>query len=458
MNSNLDLSGFKDYDIRGVYPKSINADIVTAIAHAVVRKFNPKKVAVCRDMRVSGSELRDAFVDTFSMLGVDVTDVGLGGTETEYYIAGTYDFDLVLMISASHNPPEYNGVKLVKKGPIAVTSDSGLNEIKELIIKEGPLPNAPVKGKIELLDVMDGWRDKVLSLVDTSVLKPMSVVVDAGNGMAGKLVPAVFGKLPMLRLTPLFFELDGTFPNHIPNPLIEENTRDLKKKVLEMKADLGVAFDGDADRMFIMDDLGRMVSGTITTALLSRYILQKHPNELILYNAICGRIVPEIIEKFGGKSKRVRVGHSYIKTYMREHNAIFAGEHSGHYYLRDFYMAESGVLTALMAMSLLSAQQKKLSQLVDELDVYPASGEINFRVEDTTIILKALTAAFGKQAQSVDELDGFTFWYPTYWFNVRLSKTEPLMRLNVEADNKEILDKVTSELVGFLTSKGAVRK
>ncbi len=451
----IDLSIFKDYDVRGTYPNQINGEVAQAIAHAIVQKFQPKTVAICRDMRVSGEEIRDNLIKVFTMLGVDVVDVGLVGTEMQYYVAGTYPYDLVLMISASHNPPEYNGLKVVKKGPIAVTSDSGLYEVRDLIA-QGPLSAATTPGKVTNVDVMDEWRKKVLSLIDTSILKPLSVVVDAGNGMAGKLVPKAFEGLPM-KVTSLYFELNGHFPNHVPNPLIEKNTADLKKKILDIGADVGLTFDGDADRMFLVDDKGRMVSGTITTALLAKYILKKHPGELILYNAICGRIVPKIVEENGGKSKRVRVGHSYIKTYMRETGAIFAGEHSGHYYFRDYFLAESGVLTALMVLSLLSTQDKKLSQLVDELDVYPASGEINFVVSDIPAVVDAIRNGFS-DAVSKDEIDGISVWYKDYWFNVRASKTEPLLRLNVEADTKEILDAKTKELVVKIESLGGKRK
>lgn len=452
---NIDLSIFKDYDVRGTYPKQINGDSAKTIAYAIVRRFSPKSVGICRDMRLSGQELRDGFVSVFTDLGVDVYDAGLVGTEMQYYIAGTKPYDLVLMISASHNPPEYNGFKLVKKGPVAITSESGLYEIRDLIV-QGPLPAAPVKGKVTMIDVMDEWKQKVQSLVDLSTFKPLKVVVDAGNGMAGKLVPKGFEGLPF-QLIPLFMELNGAFPNHVPNPLIESNNKALIETVVKENASVGLTFDGDADRMFLIDDKGRFVSGTITTAILSRYLLKKYPGELILYNAICGRIVPETITKFGGKFKRVRVGHSYIKTYMRETNAIFCGEHSGHYFWRNFYTAESGVLTALMILALLSTQDKKLSTYVDEFDKYPSSGEINFIVSDIPTVINAIKTGFS-DAQSIDELDGISVWYKDYWFNVRASKTEPLLRLNVEADTKDILDTQIKQLVTKIESLGGKRK
>lgn len=451
----IDLTIFKDYDIRGTYPNQLNGDVMRVVAHAIVRKFQPKTVAILRDMRLSGEELRDALIEVFLSCDVNVDDVGLAGTEMQYFVAGTKDYDVVLMISASHNPPEYNGLKVVKNGPIAVTSNSGLYDVRDMI-SQGPMAPSVHRGTLRAVDYTKEWCEKVLSLVDESLLKPLSVVVDAGNGMAGMLVPLAFEGLPFT-LTTMYMELDGSFPNHVPNPLIESNTADLKKKILETKADVGITFDGDADRMFLIDDTGRMVSGTITTALLARYFLQKHPKELILYNAICGKIVPETIAKFGGRSKRVRVGHSYIKSYMRETGAIFAGEHSGHYYYRDFFAAESGVLTALLVLSLLSIEGKKLSELVDDLDVYPASGEINFTVSDIPSVVSQIKTGF-PDAESMDEVDGVSVWYKQYWFNIRASKTEPLLRLNVEADTKEILELKTAELIQKIESLGGTRK
>lgn len=451
----MDLSIFKDYDIRGTYPNQINGDVARSIAYAIVRKFSPKTVAICCDMRISGQEIRDSLLSVFTRCGINVFDAGLTGTEVAYYIAGSKDYDMVIMISASHNPPEYNGMKIVLKGPVAVTSDSGLYEIRDLA-PQSSLPDAKIPGSVVTIDIWDEWKKKIVSLVNVGAIKPLSVVIDAGNGMAGKMVPIIFAATPA-KVTPLFFELDGNFPNHVPNPLIDKNNESLIKKILEIKADIGLTFDGDADRLFLVDDKGRIVSGTITTALVSKYILAKHPGELILYNAICGRVVPKVIEENGGKSKRVRVGHSYIKQYMKETGAIFAGEHSGHYYLRDYYTAETGQAVALMVLELLSGQSKKLSELVDELNIYPASGEINFVVSDIPTVTNAIKIGF-PDAVSIDELDGVSVWYNDYWFNVRASKTEPLLRLNVEADNKEILDVQTKNLVAKIESLGGKRK
>jgi phosphomannomutase len=451
----MDLSIFKDYDIRGIYPTQINGDVAVSIAHGIVRTFQPKSVVIGRDMRLSGPEIQDALTKTFSDLGVDVYDMGLVGTEMMSFVAGAYPYDLVIQISASHNPPEYNGMKMTRVGAVPVSADTGLRDIHDFIA-DGLLPKAAKPGKITAIDVYADWKAKLLSMVEVGTIKPLNVVVDAGNGMAGKLAPALYAGLP-IQLTTLFMDLDGSFPNHVPNPLIESNNKTLIEAVVTKNADIGLTFDGDADRMFLIDDKGRFVSGTVTAAMLARYYLKQSPGSMILYNAICGRIVPQTIQKYGGKSQRVRVGYSYIKAAMKETNAIFCGEHSGHYFHRGFYNSETGVGTALMVMSLLSLEGRKLSEIVDELNIYPASGEINFVVADIPAAVGSIKAGF-PDAESIDELDGVSVWYKTYWFNVRASKTEPLLRLNVEADTADILDTKTKELVAKIESLGGKRK
>lgn len=453
--TSFELSIFKDYDIRGTYPDQLNAEVVTAIAHAIVRKFHPASVAVCRDMRVSGGELRDALLTALATLGVNVFDAGLTGTEIAYFIAGTKPYDMVIMLSASHNPPQYNGLKIMQKGPVSIHSDNGLFDVRDLIA-QGPMPAAATPGTVTPIDIWPEWKQKVFSLVDRAAFKPLRVVADAGNGMAGKLIPMIFDGLPF-QLTPLYFELDGTFPHHTPNPLIEENNKDLVAKMKEVAADVGLAFDGDADRVFFIDDTGRFVSGTVITALLARYFLKKNPGAFILYSAVCGRVVPETVSHAGGQSKRVRVGHSYMKNYMREYNAIFGGEHSGHYYHHDYFFSETGVGTALMVLELISVDGRKFSEIVNEFEKYPASGEINFTVPDTQSIMDKLQASH-TDAASVDTLDGLSVWYADWWFNVRASHTEPLLRLNVEAATKAILDTQTQSLVTAIVSMGGKRK
>ncbi len=448
-----DLSMFKDYDVRGTYPEQINGDVAKAIGFAIVKKFHPKSVAICRDMRLSGEEIRDGLISAFTHCGVNVFDAGLTGTEQSYFISGTREYDMSIMISASHNPPQYNGLKIVLKGPIAVSGDSGLADIKAMVNDVPPDP-ASDPGIVTQIDVFSQWREKVLSLIDLTSLKPLKIVVDAGNGMAGKLVPQIFEGLPF-DITPLYFDLDGHFPNHTPNPLVEKNNADLVSKMKEVGADIGLTFDGDADRVFFVDDTGRFVSGTLVTALLSRLILKSHPGEYILYSAVCGRVVPQTIEKFGGKYERVRVGHSFMKNFMRKFHAIFAGEHSGHYYHRDFFNSESGVLTALMMLSLIAHDGRKFSEIVHDLDIYPASGELNYAIADIPGAMQAIKNHF-TDATSVDELDGLSIWYKDFWINVRSSKTEPLLRLNVEADTAEILKTRTDELVSIVLSLGGI--
>lgn len=451
----VDTTIFKDYDIRGVYPNEINGEVARSLGYAIVGKFHPKTVAICRDMRTSGSEIRDGLTSAFTHCGVDVYDAGLTGTELAYFIAGTQVYDMVIMISASHNPAQYNGLKIVLRGPVAISSETGLGDIKALV-SQTPPPESLQPGIVREIDVYPAWRAKVLSLVDVSTIKPLTVVVDAGNGMAGKLVPYIFDGLTPL-ITPIFFDLDGTFPNHVPNPLVESNNTVLKLKMKETQAELGLTFDGDADRVFFVDDTGRFVSGSIVTALLARHFLQIYPGAPVLYSAVCGRIVPETIEKYGGIPHRVRVGHSFMKAYMKEYGAIFAGEHSGHYYHRDYFNSETGVGTALMVLSLISNDGRKFSQIIDELDKYPASGEINFAVTDVPSITDAIKKEY-HDAKSMDELDGLSVWYNDYWFNIRTSKTEPLLRLNIEADTVEILKQKTDAIIHLITSQGGIKK
>lgn len=448
-----DLSMFKDYDVRGTYPQQLNGTVAKAIGFAIVKKFQPKTVAICRDMRLSGEEIRDGLIAAFTQCGVNVFDAGLTGTEISYFISGTRDYDMSIMISASHNPSNYNGLKIVLKGPIAVSGDSGLEEVKAMVNDEPPVP-AAVAGTVTQIDVFPEWREKVLSFIDIPSLKPLNIVVDAGNGMAGKLVPKIFDGLPFT-LTPMFFELDGRFPNHTPNPLVETNNAALVAKMKEVNADLGLTFDGDADRVFFIDNTGRFVSGTLVTAIMARHILKQHPGEYVLYSAVCGRVVPETIEKYGGKYERVRVGHSFMKNFMRKFHGIFAGEHSGHYYHRDFFNSESGVLTALMMLSLICHDGRKFSDIVDELDIYPASGELNYAVSGIPDTMATIRDHF-KDAERVDELDGLSIWYKDFWINVRSSKTEPLLRLNVEADTTEVLKARTDELVSVVVAKGGI--
>jgi phosphomannomutase len=443
---------FKDYDIRAVVDTELDTAGVERIARSIVHYFHPSTVAIGRDMRTSGDAWFEAMTTGFTKMGVTVIDLGLIATDMTYYAAGTLDVDLAVMISASHNPPQYNGFKIVKRGAEGVSGDSGIYAIRDIALSDTELPDATSPGSVTKVETMNGWIEHTLSMIETSAIKPFKVVIDAGNGMAGKIVPEIEKHLP-ISVEPLFFELDGTFPNHLANPLLEETHGSIKEAIANSNADLGIMFDGDGDRMFLLDEKGRFVSGTITTAMVAKQMLSKHPGSTILYNAICGRVVPETIESNGGSAVRVRVGHTLIKRDMRTHNAVFAGEHSGHYYFRDNFSADSGLIAALVVLELMSESGRRLSELVDTFDTYPASGEINFSVEDKESMMKGLETHFS-DAQSIDWLDGVSIWYRTWWANIRPSNTQPVLRLNVEADTQDILKEKTQEIMNYITEHG----
>ncbi len=451
----IDPSIFKDYDIRAVAGKQVDDEGMVRIAQVIIRIFNPKRVQIGHDMRITSPRYHRLFVETFINAGVDVFNLGFVSTDMLFYAAGVYDEDLSITISASHNPPEYNGIKMAKKGSMPV---SEVSQIKELAIsKEDLTLKAAAKGVLEKRDIMEGWTNHLLSFIDVKQMKPFNVVIDTGNGMAGYYLPNLEKKLPW-KVTRLFYELDGTFPNHIPSPIEEKNRMDCINKVKEISADFGMVFDGDGDRVFMIDEKGRTLSGTIMTAILAESILKKKPGSMILYNAIVGKIVPEVVKRDGGKSMRVRVGYTLIKKAMRETNADFCGEHSGHYFFKDNFFADSAIIAALLISELMSVKGKKLSEMHDEYDKYKASEEINFIVEDKMKIMKQIESEYKDSAQSVDWLDGVSIWYPDYWFNVRPSNTEPLLRLNVEANTQELLNGKINELVGKIELMGAKRK
>lgn len=449
---------FRDYDIRAVAGKDIDEEGVARIAKAIFQVFKPKSIQVGHDMRITSPVYQKVFIDTMLSLGVDVTDLGLVSTDMLYFASGTYPEDFALTISASHNPPEYNGMKMVKKGAIAVSGDSGIYQIRDLAISEKNLDIAPfAKGKLTQRNIMTDWINHLLTFVDLKVMKSFKVVSDTGNGMAGYFMLDLEKKLPWT-VVHLFYELDGTFPNHVPSPIEEKNRLDCINKVKETGSDFGMVFDGDGDRVFMIDEKGRTLTGTIMTAMIAENILQKNPGSTILYNAIVGRIVPEVIKKYGGKSERVRVGHTLIKEAMRRTNAEFCGEHSGHYYFKQNFFADSAIIAALLVAELMSAKNKKLSELYDEYDKYKSSDEINFEVADKEAVMKKIELEYKSLAVSVDWLDGVSIWFKDYWFNVRPSNTEPLLRLNVEADNSLLLEEKIKELVDKIESLGGKEK
>jgi phosphomannomutase len=426
---------FKAYDVRGTVPDQLDAEMCQAIGRAMARFAGTPEVLVARDMRESGVALSAAFSDGVRAEGVAVTDLGMASTDFLYFASGHLDAPGA-MFTASHNPARYNGLKMCLSGARPIGRDTGLADIEkmaEALLGE-PLPEARA-GRREL-DLLPEWADHVVSFVDRSVLRPLRVVADTANGMGGLVVPIVFAKLPFT-IEILFPELDGNFPNHPADPIQPENLVDLKRAVLEQGADVGLAFDGDADRVFLVDEKAEPVSGSLTTALVAASMLEKHPGETVLYNLICSHVVPEVVQELGGKAVRTQVGHSIIKQVMAETGAIFGGEHSGHYYFRDNFRADSGIITALVVLELMSKSGLPLSQMLKPYQRYSDSGEINTEVTSPAATVAAIAEHERAAGASIDTLDGLTVEHDDWWYNVRPSNTEPLLRLNVEARTAE---------------------
>jgi phosphomannomutase len=424
---------FKAYDIRGVYPTELNEKAASRIGAAFGRFTGADRIVLGRDMRTSSPALAEAFVDGARRAGTSVVDFGLVSTDGLYFGSGVFDAPGA-MFTASHNPAEYNGLKLCREGAAPIASDTGLEQIRHLA-EEG-LVEGSSAGGLDHRNILDEYAVHCRSFVDAAALRPVKVAIDAGNGMAGLTVPPVFEPLPF-DVAPLYFELDGTFPNHPANPIEPENLVDLQRAVVEENCDLGIAFDGDADRVFLVDENAQPISGSLTTALVAERILEKNPGEAILYNLICSWTVPEVIAENGGRPIRTRVGHSFIKRVMAETGAIFGGEHSGHYYFRDNYRADSGLIAALLILEALCAADRSLSQLLQPFQRYFSTGEINSEVSDQGAAIARLQERYddGKQ----DHTDGLTVEYNDWWFNCRPSNTEPLLRLNLEARTEELM-------------------
>ena len=427
---------FKAYDIRGTTPDQLDAELAGAIGAAFARFASGQvggvtRVLIGRDMRTSGVELADAFATGVQSQGVDVVDLGLASTDLVYFAAGRLDAPGV-MLTASHNPAQYNGMKLCLAGARPIGEDTGLGEIKALAAKGLPPVAGPAGGR-QPLDLLRDFAAHVQSFVDTAALRPLKIVADTANGMGGLVVPAVFAGLPF-DLEIMYGELDGTFPNHPADPIQAENQRDLQARVLEVGADVGLAFDGDADRVFLVDELGQTLSGSLTTAIVAAGVLDKHPGSTILHNCICSKAVPEVIRERGGTPIRTKVGHSFIKAVMADTGAAFGGEHSAHYYFRDNWRADSGSIAALLVLEQLSKAGQPLSELRKPFDRYAASGEINATVGDPAAVIEHVAAAYPADAQ--DRLDGLTVDLGDWWFNLRASNTEPLLRLNLEAPDE----------------------
>ena len=442
---------FKAYDVRGVVPDDLDAELARRIGGAFAEWTGLPKIVIGRDCRLSSPELAAAIADGATARGVDVVDLGLASTDLLYFASGKLDLPGV-MLTASHNPKQYNGIKFCLPGARPVGEETGLRDIRAIV--ERPEQPAAVadRGTIEHRDMLDPYTEHVLGFIDASSMRPLTVVADTANGMGGLVVPAVMARLPVT-LHHLFAELDGTFPNHPADPLDPENQKDLKTAVLEDRADVGLAFDGDADRVFLVDEQAADVSGSLLTALVARAMLRREPGAKIVHNLICSWIVPETIRAEGGVPVRTRVGHSFIKQVMAETGAIFGGEHSGHYYFRDNYRADSGLIAAIVALGDLSSADEPLSTLLAPFRKYFDSGEINSKVEDQHGRIERIAADLSDGRQ--DRLDGLTVEYDDWWCNVRPSNTEPLLRLNVEARTKDLLDEKTAMMLGLIREGGA---
>lgn len=463
---NLDAI-IKAYDVRGTYPDQLDEDLAHEVGGAFVRVVGaaardggPGAVVIAHDMRPSGPSLVAAFADGVREQGCDVVLIGLASTDGLYFASGSLGLPGA-MFTASHNPAQYNGIKLCRPGASPVGQDSGLRDITRMINEGVPAFDGPL-GEVSERDLLADYSAYLRNLVDVSGIRRLRIVVDAGNGMGGFTVPAVLGDAAGLPALPLdidemYFELDGTFPNHEANPIDDENMRDLQARMRETGADLGLAFDGDADRCFVVDERGEIVNPSTLTALIASRELAKHPGSTVIHNLITSKAVPEVILECGGVPVRTRVGHSFIKATMAETGAVFGGEHSGHFYFRDFWRADSGMLAALHAIAALgeTAPGTTFSSLLAPFDRYTASGEINTEVADQAAVTREIREEFvARGFTDIDDLDGMTVNGDGWWFNVRPSNTEPLLRLNVEAGDEEQMARVRDEVLAMMR-KGA---
>lgn len=440
---------FKAYDVRGKVGTELTPDVAERIGRAVALWLPSKgTIAIGRDMRPDSAELANSLIKGLTEQGRDVWDIGEVTSDMIYFTTGHNELAGGLMVTASHNPGDFNGIKFCGEGAKPIGIESGLIDIRDLAIQNS-WPANETPGSVTQKDVIEDWLEHALSFVDAQKLKPLKIVVDAGNGMAGKIIPELEPYIPF-DVDEMYFELDGTFPNHIANPIEPENIKDLIEQVKKVGADAGVAFDGDGDRAVLIDEKGNALSGTTMTALLASYFLKKNPGSNVLYNATCGWVVPETIAKNGGKGVRTKVGHSYIKAEMRNHNAVFAGESSGHYYFRDNFMADSGLIAALVALQVLSASGKPLSALAEEFTKYYHIPETNFVVENKQEIIDSIANNFKDNKQ--DTLDGLTVWFDNAWVNIRPSNTESILRLNAEAKSSSELDSIVAKVTKLISS------
>lgn len=440
---------FKAYDVRGVYPEDLDEDVARRIGAAFAEWTGDPRIVLGRDCRLSSPVLAGALIEGMTSRGADVVDAGLASTDLLYFASGDLDVP-GLMLTASHNPKQYNGIKFCRAGAAPVGEETGLLAIRTLAERD-EYPPPTREGRVEKRDLLEAYVHHALGFVDPGAIAPLTVVADTANGMGGLVVPAVFEHLPV-KLVHLYPDLDGTFPNHPADPIDPKNQEDLKAAVIEHGADIGLAFDGDADRVFVVDERGEGVSGSTITAMVAAAMLARYPGATIIHNVICSWTVPEVIRESGGVPVRTRVGHSFIKQVMAETGAVFGGEHSGHYYFRDHYRADSGLIAGLIVLENLSRSGGTLSQLLAPFQRYAASGEINSTVADQAAATARLAEANAQGESNL--LDGLTVEYDDWWFNARPSNTEPLLRLNVEAKSPELLKEKTAELLRIIQDEG----
>ncbi len=441
----INTSIFKSRDIRGIYPKDLSEGVAYIIGQGFVEYTGVKNVVVGQDMRLSSPALFEALVKGIVAQGADVYNIGQVPSESLYFTVGKYGYDSGIMITASHNPKEYNGFKLIKRTVDGIEMVRGKDMVE--IIEKGDFSKTEKKGEIKEKNIWQDYLNHIFSFVDVNKIKPFKVVIDAGNGMAGKAIPLIEEKLP-IKIIPLNFELDGNFPAHPSNPLLKGATDQLEKDVLAKKADFGVIFDGDADRIYLIDELGNFIRGDITLLLLAKYLLEKNPGKGIAYNLICSKAIPEFIKKWGGKPIRTAVGVVEVRKGMLGNDGIMGGELSGHYLFKDNFYLDSGFITFLILLQIISETNKKLSEIIKELSPYAKAAEINFEVKDKEAILDRVKEKYSDGKQ--DYLDGATVEYDNWWFNVRPSQTEPLLRLTIEADTSELLEEKKKELTALI--------
>jgi phosphomannomutase len=449
MRGVLDPKVFKAYDVRGVHPTEIDEDGAYRVGRAYVEEFEPRSIAVGRDMRLSSPAMAAAAIEGAADGGADVLDLGLVGTEMVYYAVGDLGLDGGICVTASHNPGEYTGMKIVRRGARPVGGDSGLDRVARRAAAS--FAEATVRGAVRDEDVWDGFVAKVLSFVDEASFRPLKIVVDAANGMAGTMLPPVLERLPQLEVVRCFFEPDGSFPNHEPNPLLPENRAFIVERTRAEEADLGVAYDGDADRCFFVDDTGEFVPGDFVTALLARAMLEKEPGAKVIYDVRASWAVPRAIEEAGGIALINRVGHAFIKDRMRKDDALFGGEVSAHYYFRDFTQADTGVVPFLVMVELLSKADRPLSGLLEPYrERYFLTGEINTPVTDVALKLQEIKERYTRDGGRISHLDGISVDFDDWHFNVRPSNTEPLLRLNLEALSEPLMEEKRDEVLGLI--------